>query len=221
MTNVSLTPDVVAREISDFYEALFVDLEDLRTQLLEVFASGPVDSATANQIVHPIAQRLLDRGLLGGGYVAARGALTDHALYLAWWQGERQQLLGQSDDSVSGDPLDYTRKEWFRVPEATGERHVTGPYVDYVCTDEYVVTSSLPVLVGDRMLGIVGADMLVETLEDRLAPRLRGTGISLVSAAGRVIVSDDHRLAPGSLVDLEECAVRLECGTFPLLVVTR
>ncbi len=209
----------VADEVTALFEGIFVAVEDMRVSLLDLFDAGRVDAEQVNHVVHPRASALLDQGLvLGCGYVASRDALVDRSLYLAWWQGESQQLLGQAD-APAGDPLDYTRREWFRVPEATGARHVTGPYVDYVCTDEYVVTSTMPVVSQGRMVGVVGADTLVETLEDVLLPLLRTAGATLVSEHGRVVASADHRLAAGTLVDLDDCVERVPCGTLPLAVV--
>lgn len=208
--------ETVAADVAAHFEGVFAVLERMRLALVEAFERGPVDAELAARIVHPLAKNFLDHGVaLGCGYVAARDALSDRALYLAWWQGEDQQLLGQAD-APAGDPLDYTRREWFRVPAATGERHVTGPYVDYICTDEYVVTATLPVIVDGRLLGVVGADHLVETLEDLLLTPLRRAGASLLSAQGRLIASADHRLQPGELV--EAGADVVPCGTLPMLV---
>jgi hypothetical protein len=173
----------------------------MRAALLPLFEAGPVTSGSAVAAVEPIVQRLLDRPvMLGGGFVAAQGALADHPLYLAWWQGIGRELLGVAG-APGGDTLDYTTREWFRVPRATGERHVAGPYVDYVCTDEYVLTSTVPVIVAGELVGVVGADMLVESLERELLPLLRAAGATLVGSTGRVVVSADHRLAPGSRID--------------------
>lgn len=209
----------VAEEVSAHFERILAEVDQMRAALCERFAAGPVDAAQAEAAVHPIAQRLLDGGaVLGTGYVAGRDALSDRALHLASWQGEDKQLLGRSD-APGGDEFDYTKREWFRVPQTTGDRHVTGPYVDYVCADEYVVTSAVPVLVeGGRMVGIVGADQLVETLEDLLLEVLSDAGATLVSDHGRVIASADHRVAPGTLVELGPQAV--PCGTLPMAIIS-
>ena len=37
-------------------------------------------------------------------------------------------------------------------------RHLTGPYVDYVCTDDYTITITTPVRVAGRLVGVVGTD---------------------------------------------------------------
>lgn len=208
-----------ADQVTAIFEALFAGVADIRRSLDEVFTAGPVDAATALTAAEPGARRLLDGGVaLGAGFVAAPDGLTDRSLYLAWWQGDDQQLLGESEAPGSGDPFDYTRREWFRVPARTGRRHVTGPYVDFVCTDEYVVTCTAPVAACDRMVGVVGADVLAETLERLLLAPLRSAGATLVGDHGRTIVSADHRLAPGTLVDPTSARERVSCADLPLTV---
>ena len=216
MSRTTHVPVDVVTAVTDLFEDLFADVEHIRSALATRLGQGPADAAAALEAVEPAARALLDRGLaLGAGYVAGRDALSDRTLYLAWWQGEEQQLLGEADSPASGDPFDYTRREWFRVPAETGRRHITGPYVDYVCTDEYVVTSTAPLVVDGRSYGVVGADVLVETLEDRLLPVIRGSGTTLVGEHGRVMVSSDHRRAPGVLLDLEGRDAH-RCGELPL-----
>jgi hypothetical protein len=207
----------VAETISTHFESMFATVDEMRAVVVSLFEAGPVDAARVEAAVHPLALDLLGRGhVLGSGFVAAPQALSDRDLHLAWWQGDSQQLLGQSA-APAGDPFDYTKREWFRVPQATGLRHVTGPYVDYVCSDEYVVTSTQPVVAGGRMVGVVGADQLVEVLEDLLLGPLSAAGATLVSEHGRVIASADHRLAPGTVVPLDG---QVPCGTLPLAVVS-
>lgn len=209
-----------AERVTGLFEELFADIDRVRVRLEALFSSGPVDAAAVLAAVEPDARRLLDRGIaLGAGFVAGRDALTDHTLYLAWWQGDDQQLLGESEAPASGAPFDYTRREWFRVPEETGRRHVTGPYVDYVCTDEYVVTCTAPVLVDGHMVGVVGADVLVETLEGLLLAPLDEVGATLVGEHGRTIVSADHRLAAGTILDVATARERVDCADLPLSVV--
>lgn len=216
----TLTP--VAEQVTALFEEVFVGVGRIRSRLEGAFAAGPVDAATALAAVEADARALLDAGtVLGAGYVAAPDALTDRTLYLAWWQGDDQQLLGESEAPASGAPFDYTRREWFRVPAETRRRHVTGPYVDYVCTDEYVVTCTVPVLADGRMVGVAGADVLVETLEELLLRPLSQAGATLVGEHGRVVVSADHRIAPGTVLDPTGLREQVVCADLPLRVVLR
>jgi hypothetical protein len=196
------------------------ELETMRTHLVRRFDRGPVDSGAARTVVEPFALAfLVSADIVGAGYVAARDALSDQPLYLAWWQGDDQHLLAESDAPATGDPLDYTRHPWFRTPERTGLPHVTGPYVDFVCTDEYVMTATTPVISQGRMVGVVGADTLVETLERLLMPALRAAGATVVNDLGRAVASADPHLATGSLIHLSDCREVIACERLPLSVV--
>lgn len=50
----------------------------------------------------------------------------------------------RSRESGYGSFYDYTALPWFVVPRETGGRRVTGPYVDWVCTEEYTLTFTVP-----------------------------------------------------------------------------
>ena len=208
--------------VETYFHGILDELEAMRTLLVDLFDRGSVDSAVARARIEPNVRRFLSTtDIVGAGYVAARGALSDEPLYLAWWQGDDQQLLAESDAPGTGDPLDYTRHPWFRTPERTGQSYVTGPYVDFVCTDEYVMTSTAPVLSQGRMVGVVGADTLVETLEGLFLPALRSADATLVNDQGRTVVSADPHLATGNLVDLSSYAEVLPCRDLPMSVVRR
>jgi len=208
--------------IEGYFHGILAELETMRGLLVDLFDRGPVDSAVARASIEPHVRRFLDStDVVGAGYVAARGALSDELLYLAWWQGDDQQLLAESDAPGTGDPLDYTRHPWFRTPERTGEPYVTGPYVDFVCTDEYVMTSTAPVISRGTMVGVVGADTLVEKLEGLLLPSLRSAQATLVNDQGRTVVSADPHLATGNLLDLTDYAEIVACRDLPMSVVRR
>lgn len=74
--------------------------------------------------------------------------------------------------------------------------------MDYVCTDDYTVTTTTPVVRDGAMVGIVGADALVDRLERVLLPVLRAgdSPATLVNASGRVVTSTDARREPGSML---------------------
>ncbi|WP_353827055.1 cache domain-containing protein [Agromyces sp. SYSU T0242] len=154
--------------------------------------------------------------ITGAGFVAAPGFLVDAPWHLAWWLSGastfRTDILGtglRRLDAVS-DPdseafRDYTTLEWWRVPERTHRRHLTGPYVDYLCTDDYTVTITSPIVQDGEMTGLVGTDVYVARLEQALVPVIRSADrtCTVVNASGRIVASTDLHRATGALLRLD------------------
>ncbi|MBO1900546.1 hypothetical protein J4H92_01120 [Leucobacter weissii] len=196
-TSVRSRDELLAR-VDEFFDGVFAPLEAwlprLREQLSERLASGPL---TGTQLVALIASDVHavletgDRALYGAGYCADDEVVAE-GNPLAWWQGPDRSLLASSTFGPGQAAIDLNRLEWYRVPAETHERHVAGPFVDYLCSNEITVTSSLPVMLGDRFAGVVCADVLVASLEDLLLPGLAALGeATLVNAGGRVVISAD------------------------------
>ncbi|MFJ9389165.1 cache domain-containing protein [Nocardioides sp. NPDC101246] len=199
--NIDVSAACAAR-IEQHFGSILTELERVRDEVGALFAAGPVTSeALIAQVETGTLAFLQDPNLLGGGFVVAPDALADRRLYLAWWQGPGRDFLGEAEVPATGEAIDYTRQPWFRVPERTGELYVAGPYVDFICADEYVLTTTLPVYAGGRMVGVAGADSSVETLETMLLPGLREVGATLVNSHGRVVVSADPHLATGEALN--------------------
>lgn len=222
MTSVTVagvtSAEACLREVERHFHRILDELDAWQGALTGQFESGPVTAATATAT---IAVRVIDfldgpHHLVGGGFVAARNALADKPLYLAWWQGDDHRLLAEPTLTAT-ETFDYTRRPWFANPQLTGHPHLTGPYVDFVCTDEYTVTTTAPVIVDGRMVGVVGADTLVETLEGMLLPGLRAAGATLVNEHGRAVVSADPHVGPGDRV--EAGRETLPCAGLPLALV--
>ena len=104
--------------------------------------------------------------------------------------------------SPSREHIDYSGFEWFRVPHETGEGHVAGPHVDYLCSDEYTITIAVPAEVDGRRIGVAGLDLLVSSVEQDLTHRFAALGceVTLTNGVGRVVVSTDPRWATGDSV---------------------
>jgi hypothetical protein len=189
--------------VTAYFGALFGSLELIGDRVAEAFDGHPgVSAAALTQVVEPLAAATLaEHPVVGAGFVAHPGWLTDRELYLAWWQGEAQQPLAERGVPIGHHVFDYSRHEWFETPRATGTRHVTGPYVDYVCTDEYVLTATLPVHVDGQMIGVAGADTRLETFEQLMREPLRDGGdVVLVNSHDRCVVAADPLLRSGQKV---------------------
>ncbi|WP_037303455.1 cache domain-containing protein [Amycolatopsis orientalis] len=198
-----------ASEVVDQVSAL---VEDVFGRLKPVLAAaegllaGSAD-ALADDLtrLRPQVFDVLGGLVVGAGFISAPNALADQEFGFEWWTetGDAEPArLVISLDPDSENFLDYTRQSWFTVPRDTGRRHINGPYVDYLCTDEYTLTFTVPVQRSGSFAGVVGADIYVREVERLLQPKLRGLGgrAALVNAQGRVIVSNNARQATGSLV---------------------
>ena len=197
--------DEVVEQVSALVEGVFERLKPVLVATESLLADRPAVRARDLDRLRPFAVGALGGLVVGAGYICAPHTLADQLLGFQWWTANQDAAPSQlfiSLDPASADFLDYTRQSWFTVPRDTGRRHITGPYVDYLCTDEYTLTFTIPVRRDGRFAGVVGADVYVRAVERVLRPRLRPLGgrAALVNAQGRVIVSNSVRQVTGSLV---------------------
>ncbi|MFT4215227.1 MAG: hypothetical protein QM622_10695 [Microbacterium sp.] len=216
MRTPPLTAPAIAQHIAGTFDGIFAIVGEWRATLAErLSVDGAPTAASLDPVVEGFAVPAIRGGGLatGAGFVAAPGLLSEAPWHLAWWLGDRNgaRRLATVSDPTSDQFRDYTTLEWWRVPARTGKHHLTGPYVDYVCTDDYTVTLTTPVVVGGRMLGVVGVDALVARLELELLPVLRaGSGASvIVNASGRVVTATDAHREPGSILRIAGLAEAL------------
>jgi hypothetical protein len=180
-------------------------------------ASGPtpaqLDAATRSLVLQELS--VPGPTVVGAGFIARPDWVRHAPRYLSWWVGPTNPVgrvpgrpaTGVRRLSVDLDPgsdafRDYTALEWWRVPAATGRPHITGPYVDYLCTDEYTLTLTTPVVIDAGMVGMVGVDIYVRTVESLLLPQLDRAGrpATVLNNAGRVVVSTDPHRAAGTVL---------------------
>src|SRR5699024_6577727 len=103
-----------------------------------------------------------------------------------------RSLLASSTFGPGQAAIDLVRLEWYRIPERTGKRHVAGPFVDYLCSNEITITSALPLIVDGEFWGVACADVLVHSLEGAMLADLAiAENVTLVNASGRVAISTD------------------------------
>ncbi|MFE2582855.1 cache domain-containing protein [Streptomyces sp. NPDC059378] len=202
--------DDLSDAVRDVVERVFDTVAQTRAlctaRLAAVAAEGrrPLSADLAGLRPH-LTSRLRQGGLVSGlGFVAAPGLLADTDTLLEWWQadaaGQVAPLLLDLEGSDS-PYADYTHWEWYAHPRDTGCRIVAGPYVDYLCSDEYSLTFSLPVLSEGRFAGVAAADVYLRHFETTVAPLLRRlpAPARLVNARGRVAASTDPHHLVGSL----------------------
>ncbi|BBH63457.1 hypothetical protein ACTI_01420 [Actinoplanes sp. OR16] len=146
-------------------------------------------------------------GMLGG-LITGAGVITtplaDGRHGVEWWMGTTPgpTRLALDVDPESDDFAAVGRQQWFTVPRDTGRRHVTGPYVDYVCAEQYTLTFTVPILRDGRFAGVTGADVFVGDIERILRPALRAVGapVVLVNKQGRIVAGTTAHHITGSLI---------------------
>jgi hypothetical protein len=141
----------------------------------------------------------------GGGFVAAPALLADAAWWLEWfaWDSGRIQRLVPQTDPHGAHFFDYTLMPWYAVPLQGAGPTITGPYVDYLCTDDYTLTFTEAVQRADgSFAGVVGADVRVLAVEEAFLVHLRRSRslLAIVNNLGRVVVSNSAQLLSGDLV---------------------
>jgi hypothetical protein len=209
----------VRSALESVFDAVTATRTDTARLLDRVAAEGrhpaTVDLAALRPGLH---LRLARHELVSGvGFVAAPGLLGDVPAWLEWWQSDSEggvrPLLLDLDPEQSAY-ADYTHWDWFTIPRDTGERAVAGPYVDYLCSDEYSLTLSAPVQMAGRFAGVAAADVYLRHFEGAVMPMLRRLPgpAHLVNARGRVTASADPAHLAGSLTKGPDFAAVLERG---------
>ncbi|MFI2205361.1 cache domain-containing protein [Streptomyces sp. NPDC020192] len=211
LATVDTDPETwVATQAGGALEAVFETVTAIRAEatalLHRVAAQGRQPASADLAALRPgLHRHLTSEDLVSGaGFVAAPGLLDDVPAWLEWWQsgadGAIRPLLLDLDPARS-PYSDYTHWDWFALPRHTGHRAVAGPYVDYLCSDEYSLTLSEPVLFQGHFAGVAAADVYLRHFEAAVLPLLRRLPrpARLVNARGRVAASADPGHLAGSL----------------------
>ncbi|MGW0807319.1 cache domain-containing protein [Nonomuraea sp. NPDC002799] len=224
LTSGQEAADLAVTRIRDALESVFTLLYDVRDRTAAL-AAGRRTLATADlAALRPALFGHLGGLVAGIGFIAAPGLLADAPWYLEWWQddppGGPVQLLRDLDPASSAF-YDYTHWGWYTGPQEGAERTVCGPYVDYLCTDEYSLTLAVPVTVEGGFIGVAAADVLVRRFEGAVVPALRGIPAPafVINAAGRIVASNTAKWLGGSLFRGETGFAVRPCGDLPLSLV--
>ncbi len=128
---------------------------------------------------------------------------------LPYWYRENGELklaaLTGYDTPGDGD--------WYLVPRSTGKETVVNPYVYKVGGKDVLMTTAVaPVIVGGKFVGVVTADLALDTLSEALAKvRPYGTGYAtLVTGSATVVAHPDADLLgkplPGGAAEIRQAA---------------
>jgi DNA-binding FadR family transcriptional regulator len=156
----------------------------------------------------------------GVGVIAEVGVVREHPYWIEWWHRDTQGTFERDSshvlDASHEDFYDYANYEYMTGPRMTHSPWAMGPYVDYGGTDDYVITISVPILDGDRFLGIAAADFRVAELEAYFAPWLAAqeSESAVLNDESRVIVSNSSLNVVGSIAQARSDQRTTELGYF-------
>jgi len=235
---MSRTPTEVADAVADLFRDVFDQLAAWREPIESLVASGSdiraviLDTAVADLVIPRLEEP--DPMLVGAGFIADGEVVRGRGVHFAWWLGplEDNPVLGSTDGPTRLDLStrgyteylrDFRALEWYRIPATTRQTHVTGPYVDHLCTCDYILTLTMPVhdAGGERMVGVIGADIAVRTLERALLGAFLDVEepLALVNDQGRVVLSTEPALQVGQLASAG--ADTVACAGTPFTVRVR
>lgn len=214
---------VLSESLAADFDDLYADLERMTEAVRpDVAPSGPAGTTDGvgpfddSQLaaMHDLAVGLLSRHAIADGagmiFNPDRIAVAEQ---LIQWQVRNQdggfEPYGFVFDSDSTDYYDYMRLPWFDTPRRTGEPTLSGPYLDYLGVDDYVLTATVPVVSGEVFIGLAGADIRVSDLERMVLSRCKGfrTPMALVTAEDRIVCSNSAHYLPGDRLPQEMDAV--------------
>ena len=220
MNNVAATSDTLQRTaeaISQGVGSVFEDLERVAASVSGVASSGQgVPRRSAYAFLKKELADFISRHsdlIVGAGIAYAPGSLPEAHLWLEWWRGASSgppRFVTHDLNPESLNYYDYTTREWFTVPSQSGHPVAVGPYVDIGGINVNIITLCAPAPT-PQGTHVLGCDLTLAKLEGVFLRglQLRDPCVVLLGPNGRVIASNDARIASGTLL-LEEDMKRVD-----------
>ena len=197
-------------ELADEFDHVFAELERTAAEFEAWYAQREAgagsftvaDSAALRPRIHATLERFAALAV-GTGLVFTPMVVKDAPHWLEWWwrEGSRPpEPLRVNLDPQNPDFFDYVHNEWYDAPIRGRGRHVAGPYLDYVCTNQYTFTLAVPAYHRGKPLGVAAMDIPCDRIERMIMPSLCAEAAphALLNAAGRVIAAGRACAAPGT-----------------------
>ncbi|KRE58762.1 hypothetical protein ASG92_22905 [Arthrobacter sp. Soil736] len=146
--------------------------------------------------------------IVGAGIAYAPGSLPEAPHWLEWWRAQPKGGPRFVTHDLNPDSLnyyDYTGREWFTLPSSTGGPVAVGPYVDFGGINVNIITLCVPAQTAQGM-HVLGCDLTLANLEGVFlrALQLREPAVILLGPNGRVVASNNARIATGTLLRDED-----------------
>ena len=207
------TPTALAEGVTAFCEERFADVAGIAALATRpAVGRRPASLRPRHRAALPEPARG-DRPSAGRRGSRGRAVRADRRAVLAGVvAGRPRRRTGRRDPAgrrrqprLGGVPRLHRRWPGSRSRGRPGSAGITGPYVDYLCTDQYTLTFTAPLTSGDRFLGVAGVDVLARWFEQHLFALVdeRGDldeGCVVVNRAGRVVACPAGTWVTGDLI---------------------
>jgi hypothetical protein len=206
-----------ATALSSSISRVFVDLEKIAGTVTAAAAavSGVPRRSEFLYLKQELANFIKQHSdlIVGAGIAYAPGSLREATHWLEWWRTQRTGEPRFVTHDLNPDSLnyyDYTTRDWFTIPSASGQPVAVGPYVDFGGINVNIITLCVPAPTAQG-IQILGCDLTLANLEGIFlrALQLREPAVVLLGPNGRVIASNNARIATGTLF-LEEDMARAD-----------
>ncbi|ASN40386.1 cache domain-containing protein [Paeniglutamicibacter terrestris] len=141
---------------------------------------------------------------VGSGATFSSARMSEGQGVLEWWApGPNGAEKLAFDLDPGGERFyDYEHLPYFSDAERTGEVTIWGPYVDYLGSDEYILTHTAPFKIHGEFAGVAGYDVTVRALEEIFLPALRSIPghAALLNSSHRVIIGNSGAYLVGERI---------------------
>lgn len=205
------TLERTAEAISSSVGSVFEDLEKIAgaVSVAAVNASGIPRRSAFHFLKQELANFIKQHSALivGAGIAYAPGSLPEAPHWLEWWRAQPAASSGDMrfvTHDLNPDSLnyyDYSSREWFTIPSASGKPVAVGPYVDFGGINVNIITLCVPAAT-PQGTHILGGDLTLAKLERVFLRALQrhDPSVVLLGPNSRVIASNDPRIASGTLL---------------------
>jgi hypothetical protein len=199
------TFEALARDVAAVFEHHLGRARRVRDLVAERAAAGPLTDSRLQELRDEVEGWLTgEDAAVGYGFIAAPGVVEGRQRYLSWFQTGARGVRRLEVNLDLGDVniYDYLEMDWFSKAHDERRAVVYGPWVDYLGSQQFVLTCTVPVVHDGEFLGVAGADLLVSTLEVELVPVLKRVApdVVLLDERGRLVMSNSARWIPGDRV---------------------
>jgi hypothetical protein len=144
----------------------------------------------------------------GAGTFFAADSIDEGRRPVEWWYRKTGGMERLDPDRMPGSNryYDYEKLPFFTAAASTGKQILSGPYLDYLGFEEYILSFTAPFYVHGTFTGVAGCDIRIKDLEPLIMPHLRAIpgDAALINAGDRVILGNSRlylvgdRIKPGT-----------------------